>query len=66
MTRRRHSMSDVEFFGSAAFVGIVIFVLIFLSVILTGQTFGQRCTAADFAESDHRECVTRLTMGGGE
>lgn len=48
-------------FGSV--LGVISFIALFGFVVATGQTFGQRCTAMEFAGSAHAECVNALSEG---
>lgn len=44
--------------------GAILFIAIFGFVFATGQTFGQRCTAAGWFGFEHEKCVSRLVSGG--
>lgn len=45
-------------------IGLFWFAALVATVFITGQTFGQRCTAAGYQGSEHRQCVQKLSQGG--
>lgn len=43
--------------------GMAGFLLLYAFVLLSGQTFGQRCTAMGKSGAEHAKCVTELASG---
>lgn len=57
--------SRKETITHAAVCGVLLAFLLFGFVLATGQTFGQRCSAAyEKGTADWRACVHRLAEGG--
>jgi hypothetical protein len=51
-------------FMTAFISGIIIMVL--ASIVVSGGTFGQRCTEAGYVGEEYDECLYRLRTGGTE
>lgn len=51
-------------FGAVFIVGFVLACVLYGVVIATGQTFGQRCSAAGHTGEDWSRCVRAMAKGG--
>lgn len=50
----------------SCFCGVAASMALIAMVFITGQTFGQRCTAANKVGADFSRCVKRVAAGGSE